>query len=90
MQFDTSLTVFEFAAAGGGVALGRSSMSGPFLESGRLVRPFYLPVPLEEAFYLTRFSGGACHPQIGLLRDFLVEEAARDTLAQQRYRLLCV
>ena len=41
-------------------------------------------------FYLTRSSGGACHPQIGLLRDFLVEEAARDTLAQQRYRLLCV
>ncbi len=88
MQFDTSLTVFEFAAAGGGVALGRSSMSGPFLESGRLVRPFYLPVPLDEAFYLTCSSGGMRHPHIALLRDFLLEEASRDVLNQRRYRLV--
>ncbi|MEC7962186.1 MAG: transcriptional regulator GcvA [Pseudomonadota bacterium] len=77
MQFDNSLAVFEFAAAGGGVALGRSSMSGPMLDSGRLIRPFHLPVPLNEAFYLTAPSGRAVHPKAGLLREWLLHEAER-------------
>lgn len=87
MQFDTSITVFEFAASGGGVALARSSMSGPMLESGRLVRPFYLPVPLVEAFFLTRPQGRTPHPNLSLLRDWLLQEAERDPLNQRRQNL---
>lgn len=87
MQFDTSLTVFEFAAAGGGIALARSSMSRPILESGRLVRPFPLPVPLSEAFYLTSATGSPSHPKAGLVRDWLLEEAALDPL-NQRARMM--
>jgi LysR family transcriptional regulator, glycine cleavage system transcriptional activator len=52
LQCDTSLFAFELAASGGGVALGRASLVGKDLQSGRLVAPFALAVPIEEAFYL--------------------------------------
>lgn len=82
MQFDNSLTVFEYAAAGGGVALARSSMSGPMLNGGRLIRPFHLPVPLDEAFYLTAPVGRASHPNAALLQDWLLSETGQH-VAQQ-------
>jgi LysR family glycine cleavage system transcriptional activator len=79
MQFDNSLTAFEFAANGGGVVLGRSSMSSPILAAGRLVRAFegradLPPVPLKEAFYLTAPSGRKSHPTGALLRDYLLAQ----------------
>jgi LysR family transcriptional regulator, glycine cleavage system transcriptional activator len=52
LQCDTSLLAFELAANGGGVALGRASLVGKDLQSGRLVAPFAQAVPIEEAFYL--------------------------------------
>lgn len=80
MQFDNSLAAFEFAACGGGLVLGRSSMSAPILASGRLVRAFdgradLPPVPLKEAFYLTTPSGRKLHPTGELLRSYLLEQA---------------
>lgn len=79
LQFDTSLLAFEYAATGGGVALARSSMSGPELESGRLIRPFDLAVPIDEAFYLIAPSDGREHPDADTFRDWLVEQALNDT-----------
>lgn len=78
LQFDNSLIVMEFAAAGGGVALVRSSMSRPMTDAGRLVRPFDLAVPVAEAFYLIAPSDGRAHPDAALFRDWLLAEAARD------------
>jgi LysR family transcriptional regulator, glycine cleavage system transcriptional activator len=52
LQCDTSLFAFELAASGGGVALGRTSLIGKDIQLGRLVAPFALAVPIEEAFYL--------------------------------------
>jgi LysR family glycine cleavage system transcriptional activator len=78
LQFDTSLLAFEFAACGGGVALARSSMLGPVLEQGRLVRPFNVKAPLTEAFYLITPTGGREHPDAALFRDWLIETAGND------------
>jgi LysR family transcriptional regulator, glycine cleavage system transcriptional activator len=57
-QCDTSLVAFELARQSGGVALGRSSLIGNELQSGRLIAPFALAVPIEEAFYLIRPANG--------------------------------
>ncbi|MCE8513899.1 transcriptional regulator GcvA [Ruegeria pomeroyi] len=78
LQFDTSLLAFEFAARGGGVALARSSMLGVEIERGRLVTPFEIEAPLQEAFYLISPETGRDHPDARKFSDWLVETAAND------------
>jgi LysR family transcriptional regulator, glycine cleavage system transcriptional activator len=75
IQCDTSLVAFELAAHGGGVALGRSSLVGKELQSGRLVAPFQLAVPVEEAFYLIMPAHGALPLDAKLFVDWLVSLA---------------
>lgn len=74
LQFDSSLIAFEVAAKGLGVALGRSSTSGRERMSGRLVAPFELAVPIEEAFYLISPADVAPHPHADHFRQWLLEE----------------
>jgi LysR family glycine cleavage system transcriptional activator len=74
LHFDTSLIAFEVAAHGAGVALGRSSMIGGDLQSGRLVAPFALRAPIDEAFYLIAPSAEAAHPDAALFREWLMDE----------------
>ena len=54
LQFDNSLMALALAEQGAGIALARTSMLGNELTSGRLVAPFALSVPVEEAFHLIR------------------------------------
>lgn len=75
LQFDTSLLAFEVAARGEGVALGRTSLIQGELASGRLVDPFNLPVPVDEAFYLGSPRDGTEHPDANLFRTWLLQEA---------------
>lgn len=77
-HFDTSLMAFEVAANGGGIALGRSSMTGPELATRRLVAPFDLSVTLQENFFLLVPQSGALHPQAAQFRDWLLAEVAAD------------
>ena len=77
IQVDNSLLAFEIAATGAGVALGRTSLIGPDLGSGRLVRPFAQPVAIREAFHLIEPGDGASHPDAHILRDWLVSQANR-------------
>lgn len=77
IQFDNSLLSFEIAARGGGIALGRSSMSGNEIASGRLVRPFDLALSVEEAFYLISPGDSMEHPDAAIFRDWLLAEARR-------------
>jgi LysR family glycine cleavage system transcriptional activator len=78
LQFDTSIMAMEFAANGGGIALGRSSMATQMLDSGRLVRPFSTPIPVDEAFYLTSPAGGRPHPGAAEFREWILAEAHAD------------
>ena len=61
LHLDSSLTAFELAAQGGGVALGRRSVAAALRASGRLTAPFALEVPIDEAFYLLKPLGGHSH-----------------------------
>ncbi len=78
LQFDTSLMALETAALGLGIALGRTSMTAPMLESGRLVRPFSISVPVREGFYLLSEDNSRAHPHASLVRDWLLGEAEAD------------
>ncbi len=78
MHFDTSLMAYEVAAHGGGVALGRRSLALRELQTGRLVRPFDLAVPIREAFHLVRPEGGKEHPHAARFRDWLLDQAGSD------------
>jgi LysR family transcriptional regulator, glycine cleavage system transcriptional activator len=82
LQFDTSLTAFEVAAQGGGVALGRYSLANRERASGRLVAPFYLEVPINEAFYLLEPAGKALHPDAKLFVQWITEVAAENRVTK--------
>ncbi|MFM2390991.1 MAG: hypothetical protein RLZZ437_2546 [Pseudomonadota bacterium] len=73
---DTSLMAFEIAAQGGGVALGRASLAAQALASGRLIAPFGLAVPVDEAFHLIRPAGSNGHPDTDEFVDWLMSCAS--------------
>jgi len=66
------------AADGHGVALGRLSLIGDDLASGRLVVPFDLKLKSELGYHLVYRPGGLDNPKIRAFRDFLLAEVARD------------
>ncbi len=82
VQLDTSLTAFEIAAQGGGVALGRSSLLQRDFAAGRLIAPFDLAVPIDEAFYLLEPEGGATHPDAKRVVDWITAQVAPKIEAQ--------
>ena len=83
LHLDTSLTAFELAAQGGGVALSRSLIAGHAPASGRLIAPFAVAVPIDEAFHLIRPAGSSAHPDAPVFVDWLLS-VARDTAARDQ------
>ena len=79
LQFDNSLMAFKVASEGVGVALGRKSMISDELESGRLVAPFELSVPVDEGFYVISLPGSGDHPDAQIFRSWLLEECKQAT-----------
>jgi LysR family glycine cleavage system transcriptional activator len=75
LQLDTSLTAFELAADCAGVALGRSSLAGHALASGRLIAPFRLAVPIDEAFHLIQPAGSSRHADAPAFVEWLLSAA---------------
>lgn len=73
-QFDTLVTALEMAVLGEGIALGRTSLVGEMLSSGKLVAPFEQEIVTDEAFYLVHSSSHRAHPQAAKFRDWLLKE----------------
>ena len=82
-HLDTSLMAFEMAAHGLGVALGRRSMAARELASGRLVKPFDLEVPVQEAFFLLTPEIGAQHPHAETFRDWILATIQAEELIRK-------
>ncbi|WP_040306407.1 LysR substrate-binding domain-containing protein [Ahrensia sp. R2A130] len=76
VHVDTSLMALEMAASGDGVSISRSSLSQPMVDAGRLVAPFDLKLPIEEAFHLVETSPAIAHPNAEIFKDWLLEQAA--------------
>jgi LysR family transcriptional regulator, glycine cleavage system transcriptional activator len=75
LQCDTSLMAFELAAEGAGVAMGRTSMLAKDLNSGRLVAPFELAVPVEEGFYVIWRESVSRQSNAGQFKDWTMDMA---------------
>ena len=73
--FTDSGMVLQAAIDGMGVALGRSALAGDDLAAGRLVRPFDITLPAENAYYLVYPEHTANRPKIKAFRDWILAEA---------------
>lgn len=78
LQVDTSLASFEMAAQEIGVALGRKSLAQAAVDSGRLVAPFPLDVPIDEAFFLVEALDHRGHPDARHFVGWITETAQRE------------
>jgi LysR family transcriptional regulator, glycine cleavage system transcriptional activator len=75
LQFDTALMAFEVAASGAAIAIGCTSPIEKEFQLGRLVAPFQVRVPVEEAFYLIENDPENNSPNAILFRDWLLAKA---------------
>ena len=73
--FTDSGMVLQAAIDGMGVALGRSALAGDDLAAGRLVRPFDIILPADNAYYLVYPEHTANRPKIKAFRDWILTEA---------------
>jgi LysR family transcriptional regulator, glycine cleavage system transcriptional activator len=71
-QCDSSVIALEYAAAGGGIALGHTDFCGELLASKRLVAPFDIACDATDAFYLVSPQNRADTTAAGALRTWLM------------------
>jgi LysR family glycine cleavage system transcriptional activator len=74
-HFDTAILPVRLACEGQGVALGRWSLVERHIRDGRLVAPFSMSMPIDEAFYLTWATEESLAPQAATVRDWLIRHA---------------
>ena len=79
VQFDTSATALEYAAAGGGIAMGATTLTAAMLASGRLFKPFAIEVPASEAFYVVSPEARTDSKQAAALRAWLLAQSTVET-----------
>lgn len=71
----------EAAADGLGVVLGVPVVAAHDLETGRLVMPFTLSLPMRTAYYLIHQEEAAEEPAVAAVRDWLISEARAERWA---------
>jgi LysR family glycine cleavage system transcriptional activator len=76
LQLSDSVLLMEAAVRGLGVAIGRTSLSGEHLASGRLVRPFALTRKADFAYWAVCPEGSETRPRLRAFVEWLVEEAS--------------
>ena len=82
LYFDSFMTAVEAAVAGVGVVLARSSLIHRHLQTGQLVAPIDLAVPVTERFHLVTPQTEQPDPVVEGFRDWVLEQATvRHTLA---------
>lgn len=77
---DSTLIALRLAAEGLGVALARTPASDPELERLSLVRPFSASISGVESYKLVRRPGPTLSDAARKFRDWLLEQAAQETL----------
>ena len=80
VEYGDSILLTEAAVAGQGVALGRTSLVGGYLSSGRLVRPFKDLRPGDYSYYTVTSHAGAERPRVQLFLNWLEDEVVRDEI----------
>ncbi|MGV3652743.1 MAG: transcriptional regulator GcvA [Noviherbaspirillum sp.] len=78
MSFSTSVLTWQAAFNGLGIAIGQTSLLKDEFASGRLVRPFSMPVLRDKAYYLVRPEVQRESRKVRLFRDWLLDEVKVD------------
>jgi LysR family transcriptional regulator, glycine cleavage system transcriptional activator len=81
-RFSDSSLLLQSAMDGRGVALTRSSLVLDDVRAGRLVQPFDLRLPTEEAYYLVAPAKHFARPKVAAFREWLLEEVAAFVAAE--------
>jgi len=81
VKFGNSIMLAEAAVRGLGVALGRVSLVGDYLSTGRLVRPLKAARPADYAYYTVTTHAGAERPRVQAFLSWLEAEAERSVEA---------
>ena len=76
LHFSHAVLALEAAREGVGVVATMPVLAAADVESGRLVTPFALRVPLESAYYLVRAEAAGGRKSVGAFRDWLYAELA--------------
>jgi LysR family glycine cleavage system transcriptional activator len=76
LEFDLGVAALDLAERGVGVALGRTCYAAERVAAGRLMVPFDIALPTDEAFYLVSPEGRPLGPAASAFRAWLLEEAA--------------
>lgn len=80
-RFNQVAMAMEAAADGLGVVLGIPVVASSDLDSGRLVMPFALSLPIAASYYLLHSENAARDPSVAALRDWLLAEARAERWA---------
>ena len=78
-HFSHAVLAFEAAIDAVGVVATMPVLASEDLAAGRLVTPFELSVPLASAYYLVCNEATSVRPAVGTFREWLLQEAARET-----------
>jgi LysR family glycine cleavage system transcriptional activator len=76
LEFDLGLAALDLAERGVGVALGRTCYAAERIAAGRLVAPFDIRLPTDEAFYLVSAEGRPPTAASTAFRNWVLVEAA--------------
>jgi LysR family transcriptional regulator, glycine cleavage system transcriptional activator len=76
LEFDLGLAALDLAERGVGVALGRTCYAAERIAAGRLIEPFRIRLPTDEAFYLVSAEGRPSTAAAVAFRTWVLEEAA--------------
>jgi LysR family glycine cleavage system transcriptional activator len=82
--FNQASIAIDAAIDGQGVALARSALAAWDLGAGRLVRPFALSLKVPYSYWIVCPKATANLPKITIFREWLLAEAAADTLRLNR------
>lgn len=80
VEFGDSVLLTEAAVAGQGVALGRTSLVGGYLASGRLVRPLKASRPGDYSYYTVTTHAGAERPRVQVFLNWLEDQVEQDKM----------
>jgi LysR family glycine cleavage system transcriptional activator len=78
VKFGNSSLLTEAAVRGQGVALGRMSLAGDHLATGRLVRPLKASRPADYAYYAVTTHAGAQRPRVQAFLGWIEAQVERD------------
>lgn len=85
LHFNHGNLAINAAVDGQGVVLSMKALASDDIAAGRLVTPFNITLPLENAYYLITLKEVTDHPHTAAFRDWIMQEASLEDEANERF-----